>query len=66
MERVKKAINVKCSARKCDKEALGRAQRQKVYEKLELEAAEFFADSNVGRRDARAFQKSSRQTFTRD
>lgn len=47
-------------------ELLRRAMLQEQYEKLEAEAAEFFADAQVDRAEAKSFQKASLRTFGRD
>jgi hypothetical protein len=45
---------------------LRRAIIQEQYERLETEAAEFFAAANAHRAEAREFQKASLRTFGRD
>jgi len=45
---------------------LRRAMIQEQYERLEAEAAEFFAAANADRAEAREFQKASLRTFGRD
>ena len=45
---------------------LRRAMIQEQYERLEAEAAEFFAVANADRAEAREFQKASLRTFGRD
>ena len=45
---------------------LRRAMIQEQYERLEAEAAEFFAGANSGRAGTKAFQKASLRTFGRD
>jgi hypothetical protein len=45
---------------------LRRAMIQEQYERLEAEAAEFFASANSGRAETREFQKASLRTFGRD
>lgn len=47
-------------------ELLRRAILEEQYQRLEAEAATFFADSRTGRQGARAFQKASIRTLTRD
>jgi predicted CopG family antitoxin len=48
-------------------ELLRRAIRQERLEKLDREAAAFFSDArNAERSEARAFQKASMRTLTRD
>jgi len=47
-------------------ELLRRAILQEQYDRLEAEAAAFFADSRAGRTETRAMQKASRRTFSRD
>jgi hypothetical protein len=45
---------------------LRRAMIQEQYERLEAEAAEFFADGEGDRAETKAFQKASLRTFGRD
>jgi len=45
---------------------LRRAMIQEQYERLEAEAAEFFADAQSDRTEAKEFQKASLRTFGRD
>ena len=45
---------------------LRRAMIQEQYERLEAEAAKFFARANVGRAETREFQKASLRTFGMD
>ncbi len=47
-------------------ELLRRAILQEQYDRLEAEAAEFFADAKAGRAEAHSFQKASLRTFGRD
>jgi hypothetical protein len=47
-------------------ELLRLAMIQEQYDRLEAEAAEFFADGKAGRSETRAFQKESLRTFSRD
>ncbi len=47
-------------------ELLMRAIRDEQYERLEAEAAEFFAESTRGRAETLAFQKESLRSFGRD
>lgn len=47
-------------------ELLRRAMRQEQYERLEAEAAAFFADSKAERAEAKAMQKATLRTFGRD
>ena len=47
-------------------ELLRLAMIQEQYDRLESEAAEFFADGKSGRPETRAFQKESLRTFSRD
>jgi hypothetical protein len=47
-------------------ELLRRAIREEQYERLEAEAAEFFAESTHNRAEALAFQKESLRSFGRD
>jgi hypothetical protein len=47
-------------------ELLRRAMLQEQYDRLEAEAAEFFAHAKTDRTEAKAFQKASIQTFSRD
>jgi hypothetical protein len=47
-------------------ELLRLAMIREQYERLEAEAAEFFADARADRAETRAFQKASRRTFGRD
>ena len=66
MRQIKKAMKVRHSAWERDNEVLRRAQRQKLYEKLEKEAAEYFANPNVDRREASAFRNAALQTLSKD
>jgi len=45
---------------------LRRAMLQEQYERLEVEAAEFFADTQTDGAESKAFQKASLRTFSRD
>src|SRR5258705_3877654 len=45
---------------------LRRAMIQEQYERLEAEAAKFFASANSDRAETRGFQKASLRTFGRD
>jgi hypothetical protein len=45
---------------------LRRAMIQEQYERLEAEAAEFFAGARSDRAETRVFQKASLRTFGRD
>ncbi len=45
---------------------LRRAMIQEQYERLEAEAAEFFASANADRAETQEFQKASLRTFGRD
>ncbi len=45
---------------------LRRAMIQEQYERLEAEAAEFFARANADRAETQEFQKASLRTFGRD
>ena len=47
-------------------ELLRRAMLQEQYDRLEAEAAEFFADANAERAETRALQKAALRTFKRD
>jgi hypothetical protein len=47
-------------------ELLRRAMMQEQYDKLEAEAAAFFADSRADRTETRAMQKEALRTFGRD
>ena len=47
-------------------ELLRRAMLQEQYERLEAEAAEFFADTTYGRTGTKAFQNAALATFGRD
>lgn len=47
-------------------ELLRRAMLQEQYDRLEAEAAEFFADAKTNRVEAKAFQKAALRTFGRD
>ena len=47
-------------------ELLRRAIIQEQYEKLEAEAAEFFAQANAEREETTAFQTAAIRTFNRD
>jgi hypothetical protein len=47
-------------------ELLRRAMLQEQYDKLEAEAAEFFADAKPDRTETKAFQKASLRSFGRD
>jgi hypothetical protein len=47
-------------------ELLRRAMLQEQYDRLEAEAAEFFAHAKTDRIETKAFQKASLQTFSRD
>ena len=47
-------------------ELLRLAMMQEQFDKLEAEAAEFFADGKSDRAETRAFQKESLRTFSRD
>jgi predicted CopG family antitoxin len=47
-------------------ELLRRAMIQEQYERLEAEAAAFFADAKADRAETREFQKASLRTFGRD
>jgi hypothetical protein len=47
-------------------ELLHRAIIEERYEKLEAEAASFFADTKRGRDETRAFQKAALRTMERD
>lgn len=47
-------------------ELLRRAMLQEQYDRLEAEAAEFFADEQTDRAGTKAFQKASLRTFGRD
>ncbi|MGA8366323.1 MAG: hypothetical protein ACLQMT_00255 [Candidatus Acidiferrales bacterium] len=47
-------------------ELLRRAIIEEQYEKLEAEAAAFFADTRTERAETRAFQKAALGTFERD
>ena len=47
-------------------ELLRRAMIQEQYDRLEAEAAEFFADAQADRAEAKSFQKASLRTFGRD
>jgi len=47
-------------------ELLKRAIREEQFERLEAEAAEFFAESTQDRTEALAFQKESLRSFGRD
>jgi hypothetical protein len=45
---------------------LRRAMIQEQYERMEAEAAEFFAGAHADRAETREFQKASLRTFGRD
>jgi len=45
---------------------LRRAMIQEQYERLEAEAAKFFASANSDRAETRGFQQASLRTFGRD
>jgi hypothetical protein len=47
-------------------ELLRRAMLQEQYDRLEAEAAEFFAHAKTDHTGTKAFQKASIQTFSRD
>ena len=47
-------------------ELLRRAMLEEQYEKLEAEAASFFADAAARRRESKAFQKAALRSFDRD
>jgi hypothetical protein len=47
-------------------ELLRRAMLEEQYERLEAEAASFFADAAAPRGDAKAFQRAALHTFDRD
>lgn len=47
-------------------ELLRRAMLQEQYDRLEAEAAAFFADSGAARTETQAMQKASLRTFSRD
>jgi len=47
-------------------ELLRHAIVQEQYRKLEIEAAEFFADGKADDSEAEAFRKASLRTFSRD
>lgn len=47
-------------------ELLRRAMIQEQYERLEAEAAEFFADVQADRSETQNFQKASLRTFGKD
>ena len=47
-------------------ELLRLAMIQEQYDRLEAEAAEFFADGTANRSETKAFQKESLRTFSRD
>jgi hypothetical protein len=47
-------------------ELLRRAMVQEQYERLEAEAAQFFADAQADRTEAASFQKAALRTFGRD
>jgi len=47
-------------------ELLRRAMLQEQYEKLEAEAAAFFAEASDNRSETQAFQKAALRTFDRD
>ncbi len=47
-------------------ELLRRAMVQEQYDRLEAEAAEFFADAQADRAEAKSFQKASLRAFGRD
>jgi hypothetical protein len=47
-------------------ELLRLAMLQEQYDRLEAEAAEFFADSHADRTEIKVFQKASLRTFGRD
>ena len=47
-------------------ELLRRAIIQEQYHRLEMEAAEFFADAKADDIEATAFRKASLRTFSRD
>lgn len=47
-------------------ELLRRAMRQEQYEKLEAEAAAFFAESKAEHTETKAMQKEALRTFSRD
>ncbi|HXN50865.1 MAG TPA: hypothetical protein VN943_02935 [Candidatus Acidoferrum sp.] len=47
-------------------ELLRRAMLQEQYDRLEAEAAEFFADAEEHRAGTKAFEKASIRTFGRD
>lgn len=45
---------------------LRRAMIQEQYDRLEAEAAEFFADAQDDRAETKSFQKAAVRTFSRD
>ena len=47
-------------------ELLRRAMRQEQYEKLEAEAAAFFAESKAEHAETKAMQKAALRTLSRD
>jgi hypothetical protein len=47
-------------------ELLRLAMLQEQYDRLEAEAAEFFADSHMDRKEIKVFQNASLRTFGRD
>ena len=47
-------------------EMLRRAIVQEQYDRLEAEAAEFFADAKAERTETKTFQKAALRTFGRD
>jgi len=47
-------------------ELLRRAKLQEQYDRLEMEAADFFADANSDRAETKALQKAALRTIERD